>query len=77
MWFVKCYTQGQEGDILVKVGCIHIQLDQMLIAKIHLLAEATTGRWSLQVLSTRTFRYLSVTPTNIFKIIYLKKWREL
>jgi hypothetical protein len=49
----------------------------MPITQIHLLAAAMTGRRFLQILSAKTFRYLPKTPTNIFKIIYLEKWKEL
>jgi hypothetical protein len=43
----------------LKVGCIHIQLDHMIIAKIHLLPAAMTARRLLQIPSARTFRNLS------------------
>ena len=36
-----------------KIRCMHIQLDYVLIAKIHLLAAAMTGRRFLQIVSTR------------------------
>ena len=39
-----------------KVGCIHIRLDHVIIAKIHLSPAATTGRRLLQIPSARTFR---------------------
>jgi hypothetical protein len=31
----------------------------------------------LQILSARTFRYLSNTPVYIFKMIYFAKWKVL
>jgi hypothetical protein len=63
--------------IVNKVGHIHIQLDHVLIAKIHLSPAAMMRKRFLEILSTRTFRYLFETPTHILKIIYLVKRKEL
>ena len=65
------------AHVNAKVGSIHIQLDHVQNAKIHLLATALTKRRFLLILSTMTFRYMSDTPMNIFKIIYFVKWKEL
>jgi len=57
-----------------KVGRIHNRPHHVPIAKTYLSSAATTGRKFLQIPSARTFRNLSKTPTNIFKIIYFAKW---
>ena len=55
----------------------HLQLDHVPTAKVDILTVAVTGRRLLQILSARTFRKMSKTPMNIFKIIYFAKWKEL
>jgi len=67
----------QNFPTLHKAGRIHIWLNHMPITKIHLLAATMTRRRFLQILSTRTFRYLFETSANIFKMIYFAKWKEL
>ena len=55
----------------------HLPLHHMPDHKIYILPAATTPMKFLKILFARSFRYISCTPTHIFRRFYFAKQRVL